>query len=197
MQDDSTRILMTVSRLLDYPDAAWRQDLPGLRQAAADLAPAPSRAALLVFIDEAAAMGPLACQERYTANFDLAPSSSLDVTYHAYGDTEDRLRALQGLQETYAAAGYERTGGELPDFLPLVLEFLAVASSSEQEAVIRWTGPGLAALHGRLRDQNSPFAALTQQLVHLFDLPRASEDAAGHRKGRPAPAVRRPMEKTP
>jgi len=52
--------------------------------------------------------------------------TTLNLTYHAYGDNEKRAAALARLQHLYDQAGWERTDGELPDYLPLLLEFLAI-----------------------------------------------------------------------
>lgn len=164
---DSMRI---IGRLMEYPDQNWMAHLHELRHAANGLSDPGFREAVLAFIQEMAAMPLIQCQERYTATFDLNPQTSLDVTYHRYGDSEDRGRALQRLQEAYRRAGFERTGGELPDFLPLVLEFLSVAGPSDRKAVVGEVGPGLVLLNQQLTVKESEYRTLTAWLIDLLGI---------------------------
>ena len=67
--------------------------------------------------------------------------------------------ALLGLKRRYAAAGLELgVGGELPDYLPLMLEFAALAPGDEGERLLRGHRPGIELLRGGLHDDGSPYA---------------------------------------
>jgi nitrate reductase molybdenum cofactor assembly chaperone NarJ/NarW len=174
--DFSTHMRL-MSRLLDYPDGA----LPGLlREARAAVetdSETASRRALLAFVTHMAGQSPLRLQEHYTRTFDLAPSHCLDLTYHRYGDSEERAHALQRLQEIYLQAGFERTGGELPDYLPLVLEFLSVSPERAKREVLGMIGGSLAALAGRLRRDRNPYADVMGHLVEVLGLGPLDDDA--------------------
>lgn len=199
MHEDDRHALLLMARLFQYPDDAWRDDLPQLRQHASQVVSAPRHEPIIAFIDGAVSMSPLSCQEQYTATFELAPANTLDLTYHSCGESEDRSRALLAIEDIYAAAGLERTTGELPDFLPTVLEFLSVAAAGHREAMLVVIGPGLLTLDDRLKAGESPFAALTSQLIERFDITAApiagspGEDIPGGWQNLPANP---PMEKT-
>jgi nitrate reductase molybdenum cofactor assembly chaperone NarJ/NarW len=166
-----------MSRLLDYPD----DDLPELlREARTAVEGDPETMggrALLALIASMAGQSPLRLQEHYTQTFDLAPSHCLDLTYHRYGDSEERAHALQGLQEIYLRAGFERTGGELPDYLPLVLEFLSVASEHSKREVLGVIGDSLEALARRLRRDQNPYADGMDHLIEVLGLGFLDADA--------------------
>lgn len=170
MNHDFNPALLITARLFDFPDEAWRRRLPEIREAAAGLSDANRRDGTLAFIDAAASASLLEWQEQYTATFDLTPANSLDLTHHLHGDSQERLAALERLQQAFVDAGFERVGGVLPDFLPLILEFLSVTTDEPAAAVLRIVGPGLAALNARLLAARSPYAALTTGLVELLGL---------------------------
>ena len=100
------------------------------------------------------------------------------------------------MQATYAAAGFEPASGELPDFLPLVLEFLAVAPEAGRNDILEAAAPGLRVLTGHLRDARSPYAALTDEIIGLFDLrDTTAADGDSPRTASTGRTARRSMEK--
>ena len=72
------------------------------------------------------------------AAFDLDPATSLHLTYHLLGDSEDRGKALARLLWVYHREGYDAVIGELPDYLPMILEFLALCPEPE-DATLLWS----------------------------------------------------------
>jgi nitrate reductase molybdenum cofactor assembly chaperone NarJ/NarW len=174
--DFSTHMRL-MSRLLDYPDDDLPEFLREARTVWKGAAEAPGGQALLAFVAYLAGQPPLRLQEHYTQTFDLAPSRSLDLTYHRYADSEARAHALQGLQEIYRRAGFERTGGELPDYLPLILEFLSVAPEQSKREVLGVIGDSLAALAGRLRRDQNPYADGMDHLIEVLGLDSLDADA--------------------
>lgn len=78
----------------------------------------------------------MALQQTYTAVFDMKPETTLNMTYHRYGDSEKRAAALVRLRQSYAQAGYACTTAELPDYLPLMLEFLSEDPDTSAAAVV-------------------------------------------------------------
>jgi len=128
MTDDTRALTKLLSLCLAYPDAESLAALPEIRAAAAGLGDAQAREALTGFLSRVEAEAGLKLQEHYTAAFDMTPSASLNLTWHLMGDREDRGRALADLLAVYLQAGFEPAVGELPDFLPLMLEFLAASS---------------------------------------------------------------------
>jgi nitrate reductase delta subunit len=110
---------------------------------------------------------PIQLQEGYTAAFDMNPATTLNLTYHTFGDNEKRADMLARLQQSYRDAGYERTTGELPDYLPLMLEFLSVCPDTENTELVWECLRGLEEVVDRLQKAAPPYAALLQPLIPM------------------------------
>ena len=178
MTNEKGAILKLLSLCLAYPDA---QALPEMESVTAGLADPVAAERLSHFMALVKARPLLELQEHYTAVFDMDPAASLNLTYHLMGDREERGRALAELLEGYLRAGFEPAANELPDYLPLMLEFMAVSSPTEPPPMIRRCLATVPAVAGRLKEAGSPYAVPLELLCAVFpetaDLPRPS---AGH-----------------
>jgi nitrate reductase delta subunit len=168
MTDQKRTLLKLLSLCLSYPDAAVLKALPEMEAAAAGLADRRARAGLSDFMTSLKAQSLLELQEHYTAVFDMNPSASLNLTYHLMGDREDRGRALAELLEVYLQAGFEPSVNELPDFLPLMLEFMAASSPAEPHALILRCLSAVPALAGRLKEADSLYTVPLELLCGAF-----------------------------
>jgi nitrate reductase delta subunit len=181
MTDEKSALLKLLSLCLAYPDAGALEALPEMEAAAAGLRDSRSRERLAHFMALVKAQPLLQLQEHYTAVFDLSPSASLNLTYHLMGDREDRGRSLVELLEVYRQAGFEPAVNELPDFLPLMLEFLAASSPAEPHPLILRCLAAMPAVAGHLRKAGSPYAVplelLCEALPATTNIP-LSPDAA-------------------
>jgi nitrate reductase delta subunit len=126
MTDHPPASLHVMSVLLHYPDEELFNRLDEVASAADQLGSAEIESAIRAFINALNTQSLIQIQERYTAVFDIDPATTLNMTYHAFGDNEKRAAALAHLQHHYEQAGWERITGELPDFLPMMLEFLSI-----------------------------------------------------------------------
>jgi nitrate reductase delta subunit len=106
------------------------------------------------------------------ATFDLQKRCSLHLSYYLHGDRRQRGLALLHLKRMYAAAGLLLEGGELPDYLPAMLEFAAFAPPGYGEMVLRQFRPAIELLRVSLRELGSPYAHLLDALC--AGLPRLS-----------------------
>jgi len=167
MQDKSI-YFKVVSLLLQYPDEAYIGALPELKSVVDEIHRGQCRAAIEAFIADVEIRSVLQLQERYTAIFDMSPSTTLNITYHLWGDGEKRARLLTRLQQMYAFAGFERTTAELPDFLPLMLEFMAAVPEARMSETIAQCVKGLETVVDRLREIAPPYAALLSPLADIF-----------------------------
>lgn len=158
-ENDESRKLKILSVLLRYPEDDLIEAMPELGRAFLPLSGTSAGAAVDRFLSWAVARPPLAVQERYTEAFDLNPATSLDLTYHIDGDTEDRGRSLCRLRQVYRRAGYVAATAELPDHLPMVLEFLSLATDDRSDVLDLCTAPART-LADRLRSAKSPYAGL-------------------------------------
>ena len=122
------------ARLLDYPDAAWWRQLP-LVQAALTSVGGKSARQLAAFLDQVSQMPDAKLTSHYVEVFDFKNRHSLYLTWWLDGDTRRRGASLVELLQTFRDVGFAFDGSELPDFLPVVLEYTA-ASGDPAKPVI-------------------------------------------------------------
>jgi len=116
-------------------------------------------------------------QERYVLLFDRSRTLSLNLFEHIHGESRDRGGAMVDLLETYRAGGFDLAGTELPDHLPVLLEFLSARPVAEARAILADAGHILAALAERLTRRDSAYAAVLEALVALASANPGTEEA--------------------
>lgn len=170
----------TLGLLLSYPQPAWLAHLDECRAVIAEegLLPPKHRKAVLAFIGELGGAEPLALQERYVATFDRGRSHSLHLFEHIHGESRDRGQAMVDLAAAYAEKGLVISRAELPDYLPLFLEFLSCCTPQEASELLAEPVEVIAAIGTRLREKGSPYAAVFDALVGLSKA-RPREDWLG------------------
>lgn len=151
-------IYRILSSLLSYPGEDLLEALPEIRKAL-DGFPA-EREALEPLLELLEAGGLIPLQENYVATFDRNPSHSLHLFEHVHGESRDRGQAMVDLLETYRKAGFEPAVAELPDHLPLFLEFLSLLPGAEAQSLLDEAIHVLAAIGARLASAESPYAAI-------------------------------------
>lgn len=161
--------LRILSALLRYPDEAVQQAVPELAGALADdgLLSSEQRAALQPLLDALASADLLDAQERYVGLFDRGRAVSLHLFEHVHGESRDRGQAMVDLRDRYEAQGLEITAKELPDYLPLFLEYLSVLPSAQAAEELAQPGVILSALADRLEEKGTPYAAPMRILADL------------------------------
>ncbi len=163
------KTLKVLSALLTYPTddlLAATDELKAIVAKEAIL-PKRNRAAVNALIDDIAARDLFDAQERYILLFDRTRSLSLHLFEHVHGESRDRGQAMVDLIKLYEDGGYTPTTTELPDFLPLFLEYAATCSPAEAIELIGQPGHVLAALRERLAKRKSPYEAIFAALVAL------------------------------
>ena len=177
------------SVLLQYPTRALFGGLDELDTAARS-APRAARGHLAAFLAWLRATPPHEVAQHYVETFDLRRRSALYLTYYRHGDTRRRGMALLAFKTAYRAAGLEPDGAELPDYLPVVLDFAAVAPAGED--LLRRHRADLELLRRALHEAGTPYArvvdAVCAQLPRLArrDLLRV---VAAERQGPPTEDV--------
>ena len=129
---DARGVRMAVSVLLDYPGDDFETKLDAVEEALADL-PKPASASLATFVSYARAAGLRAMQTTYVETFDQRRRCALGLTYYTHGDTRGRGQAILAFKEILRRAGFEMEREELPDHLPVVLEFAAFDETGSAE----------------------------------------------------------------
>lgn len=155
--------------LLTYPNEEQRMLLPIAVEAleAETRIPAPIRRALAKLADEIARGELYEAQERYVWLFDRTRSLSLNLYEHVHGESRDRGQAMVALLELYRTKGLELSANELPDHLPVFLEFLSTLPEAEAASLLGEASHVLAALGQRLHKRDSAYRAVFGALTAL------------------------------
>lgn len=164
-----SKTLKALSALLTYPTAELQQaagEIGAALDGDAHL-PARIRADLNKLTDELATGDLYYMQERYVLLFDRTRSLSLHLFEHVHGESRDRGQAMIDLKSQYEAAGLMMSAAELPDFVPLFLEYLATRPLKEACETLGQPAHIFAALAERLRKRQSPYEAVFRALVAL------------------------------
>ena len=155
------------SVLLQYPTRAVFDGLDEL-DAAARSGPRAARGHMAAFLAWLRATPPHEVAQHYVETFDLRRRSALYLTYYRHGDTRRRGMALLAFKTAYRAAGLVPGGAELPDYLPVVLDFAAVAPAGED--LLRRHRADLELLRRALHEAGTPYARLVDAVC--AQLPR-------------------------
>jgi nitrate reductase delta subunit len=179
-------VLRLGALLLEYPDDELFAASAAMRAAADDL-PGPAGRKLGEFLERRTQLGPERAQEEYVATFDFNKRASLHLSYFRDGDRRQRGATLLGLKRRYREAGLELEGGELPDYLPAILEFAALAPGDDADAVLARMRPGIELLRASLQDMGSPYAGVLDAVVSTLPPLSAEELAEARRIAREGP----------
>ncbi|MGE5760459.1 MAG: nitrate reductase molybdenum cofactor assembly chaperone [Gemmatimonadota bacterium] len=144
------------SLLLQYPTTALFGGLDHLDAAAASISPRASRDAFTRFFGWLRATPPTEVAQHYVETFDLRRRCALYLTYYRYGDTRTRGMSMLTFKTAYRAAGFIPTDDELPDYLPMVLDFAAL--SARGESMLRAHRADLELLRRALGQAGTPYA---------------------------------------
>ena len=158
-----------LSALLSYPTADLQEAAPAIRDviAAEGVIPPGQALALKPLLDSLAGDDLYDLEERYVVLFDRSRTLSLNLFEHIHGESRDRGGAMVDLLETYRAGGFDLTGAELPDHLPVLLEFLSTRPLPEARALLTDAGHILVALAERLARRESVYAPVLAAIVAI------------------------------
>ncbi len=168
------KLYKLLSALLEYPDQDLLDHLAEIRQALAESLDVSDgeRAAVTRFLDHLDGADLTALQADYVQTFDLTPEHSLHLTHHLFGDDKNRGPALIDLAELYKDYGVQVAANELPDYLPLVLEFTAYLEDSEARVFLSDAAKVFAVLATNLEKAESPYAPLLRLIEGRGSLAR-------------------------
>ncbi len=163
------RTLKALSLLLSYPTPELQAATPEIGGVlAADMRmTAAARRALRPLVTELGACDIFELQERYVMLFDRSRTLSLNLFEHVHGESRDRGGAMVSLLETYRDGGFDPVTAELPDHLPVLLEYLATRPAAETRDMLADAGHILQALAARLERRESVYAPVFAGLLQL------------------------------
>ena len=176
---------MAASVLLRYPDPPVLATLPALRAALTELPPELARPLGTVLAHREAG-DPTELAAEYVELFDLRRRSCLHLTYYTAGDTRDRGQALVAFAAAFRAAGFTVGDGELPDYLPAVLE-LAARAGEPGWALLRTHRIGLDLLEQALTAKGSVYRLAVGAVLGMLPPAGKAELAAAARLARNGP----------
>lgn len=161
--------LRAMAALLSYPDANLCEMAPQigalLRQ---EKALSPSRLAELdALLAALTKRDALANEAEYVSLFDRGRATSLHLFEHVHGDSRDRGPAMIDLAQTYEKAGLYLAEGELPDYLPAVLEFVSTQPPAEARAFLAEMAHIFNVIFAALQRHRSPYASILGALLDL------------------------------
>lgn len=163
--------------LLSYPNGDTAAAMPAVMDALSSerLVPAAMVQRLAPLADELASADLYDAQARYVDLFDRSRSLSLQLYEHIHGESRDRGQAMVELLKLYSSHGLELTAKELPDHLPVFLEFLSQRPPAEAAALLGQAAHVLEALRERLKKRQSIYARVFDALVALVEADRNPE----------------------
>lgn len=175
---DPTVVFAACSVWLSYPDAEQQALESALTEAVAALPTGSIRSHLDAYREHWSACTLSEREAAYVTRFDLGRRTSLHLTWYSHGDKRQRGQALVALKARYAAAGFEVAAGELPDYLPALLELAAALGAGEGVALLEESRIGIELLRVALGDNDAREAHLLEALsACLAPLGKAQAEA--------------------
>lgn len=175
------RTLKSLSLLLSYPTEDLQEAIPEI----ADVLAADPRLdgvtwkALCPLLDELGQSDIYEVEEHYVMLFDRSRTLSLNLFEHVHGESRDRGGAMVSLIGTYRDAGFEPASVELPDHLPVLLEFLSMRPASEAKEILADAAHIFEALKLRLTRRQSTYSAVFDALSQIAGVRPDSKAVAG------------------
>jgi nitrate reductase delta subunit len=161
--------LRALAAMLGYPDVELREAMPAIVAALkTEGVLKPARLAELAALGrQLAGMDPFEAEARYVDTFDRGRATSLHLFEHVHGDSRERGPALVDLGQTYERAGLVLQGEELPDHLPVVLEYASTQPDAAARELLAEMAHILTAIFSALRERGSPYASVIAAVLEL------------------------------
>ena len=174
------RTLKALSLVLSYPTRELQHAMPeiGAVLASDTRLTATTRRALRPLVEELGGRDIYDLQETFVMLFDRSRTLSLNLFEHVHGESRDRGGAMVSLVETYRAGGFDPVTSELPDHLPVLLEFLSTRPFAEAQDTLADAAHIFAALNERLVRRESPYASVFIALGQLAGVKVDSDSVA-------------------
>jgi nitrate reductase delta subunit len=176
---DHRVVHLVAARCLDYPRDELLESLPMLAQALAEQGDSPGARELEPLVAHLGSRPLAELQRAYVDTFDLSRKHALYLSYWTDGDTRRRGEVLARFKAAYRSSGFlVDTHGELPDYLPMVLEFAACADAEAGAALLQDYRASLELLRIALQEKESPYAAAAVAVCATLPGPSPTDRAA-------------------
>lgn len=176
MQD---RTLKALSLILSYPTRELQRAMPEIAAVLSSerRLTAATRRALRPLLDALQTRDIYELEEQYVMLFDRSRALSLNLFEHVHGESRDRGQAMVDLRQRYLDAGLDPVTNELPDYLPLFLDYCSVLPEPASRDMLAEPGAVMVALASRLADRQSDYAPILSVLCDIADV-EMDEEAA-------------------
>jgi nitrate reductase delta subunit len=156
------KIYKILSVLIDYPDDELLLNLEQVKSTLDEpqCANNQERKILHEHIEWMQSQQALELQGQYVNTFDMADGHTLCLTHHLLGDDRDRGPALVDLQEFYKSTGWQAVENELPDYLPMILEYASTLDEMGARVFLHDAVDAISILANNLEKNASPYAKL-------------------------------------
>ncbi|WP_372604492.1 nitrate reductase molybdenum cofactor assembly chaperone [Actibacterium sp.] len=163
------RTLKAISLVLSYPTRELQQAMPEISAVLASdtRLTAAARRGLRPLMENLGGRDIYDLEEQYVFLFDRSRTLSLNLFEHVHGESRDRGGAMVSLLETYREGGFDPVTAELPDHLPVLLEFLSTRPFAEAQETLADAAHIFEALNARLVRRESPYGAVFAALLQL------------------------------
>jgi len=169
-------IYTILSRLLDYPDPDLKGNLDVMDEVLNkdSQITEQERTAINDFIKQLRQQSLMELQQEYVQTFDMVPEHSLHLTHHLFGDDRGRGPALVDLSEHYKGMGLDMREGEIPDYLPLILEYVSTLDEMAARVFLADAGKVLTVIAANLEKSDSHYAPLVRLVEHRGQLAKTA-----------------------
>ncbi len=180
-------VLRALGALVSYPGAEIRAALPEIAQIVSDAAllSEADREPVLSLIATLGIGDPMETEERYVELFDHNRATSLHLFEHLHGEARDRGQAMVELKHVYEQGGFDLSSRELPDYLPVVLEYLSCRDLPEARDMLGDCADILRSIGQAVARRNSPYVAVFQALLSIAGAAPVDVASASRQKPKP------------
>lgn len=163
------RSFRVLSKLLTYPQADLLEHMDEMKQVLTEegLLKPRKLSGLLAFMDELAQTDLMQAQENYVDLFDRGRAHCLHLFEHVHGESRFRGKAMIDLSERYRERGLKIGTTELPDYMPLFLEFLSICDVQESHELLEQAAPVIATIGEKLKRRESGYHTVMETIVAL------------------------------
>ena len=170
------KLFNVLSKLLDYPNDELINNIDELIEDVDNLGniTADERNTIMEFISWMRVHTSIGLQQNYVETFDMVPEHDLHLTHHIFGDDKGRGPALIDLSEHFKNEGLEVKKGEIPDYLPLILEYASIISEMEARIFLGDAKKIIKILADNLDKAKSPYSKLIRIIEKRSHLSQAA-----------------------
>jgi nitrate reductase delta subunit len=169
MSDDTGQVFQLCSYLLNYPDLEWIDSLIEVEEEVEMLAVSPMKDELLQFCKGAKGKSAAEILATYVNTFDFGKKTNLYVTYMSSGEQRERGMDLLFLKNYYKLQGFSVTDKELPDYLPIMLEFASLVAEEKIKPVFERYFENIKEIEMHLTEANNLYRHILSAVIGALE----------------------------